>query len=68
MGMQVVSDEGEELGKVADILETGSNNVFQVEKAGEKPLLIPSIPECVLNIDLEAGTILVHLLPGLREL
>ena len=68
MGMQVVSDEGEELGKVADILETGSNNVFQVEKAGEKPLLIPSIPECVLNIDLEAGTMLVHLLPGLREL
>ena len=68
MGMQVISDEGEELGKVADILETGSNNVFQVEKAGEKPLLIPPIPECILNIDLEAGTVLVHLLPGLREL
>lgn len=68
MGMLVVTEEGEELGTVTDILQTGSNEVFQVEKAGARTLLIPSIPDCVLDMDLENKKLTVHLLPGLREL
>lgn len=68
IGMKVVSDEGEELGTVTDIIETGSNDVFQVEMPGGKELLIPSIPDCVVDIDLEKDILTVHLLPGLRDL
>ncbi len=68
MGMKVVSDTGEELGRVTDILETGSNEVFQVEQEARKPLLIPSIPDCVVNMDFEQNLLTVHLLPGLRDL
>lgn len=68
MGMRVVTDEGEELGTVTDILETGSNEVFQVEKEQKKTLLIPSIPDCVVDMDFEQNLLTVHLLPGLREI
>ena len=68
MGMRVVTDDGEELGTVTDILETGSNEVFQVEKEQGKSLLIPSIPDCVVDMDFEQNLLTVHLLPGLREI
>lgn len=68
LGMEVRDENGELLGQVADILETGSNEVFQVEQPGMKPLLIPSIPECILTMDLQNKKMTVHLLPGLREL
>ena len=63
-----MTDDGEELGTVTDILETGSNEVFQVEKEQGKPLLIPSIPDCVVDMDFEQNLLTVHLLPGLREI
>ena len=53
---------------MTDILETGSNEVFQVEKEQGKPLLIPSIPDCVVDMDFEQNLLTVHLLPGLREI
>ena len=68
MGMRVVTDKGEDLGIVTDILETGSNEVFQVEKEQGKQILIPSIPECVVEMDFEQNLLTVHLLPGLREI
>lgn len=68
LGMEVLDENGGLLGRVTDILETGSNEVIQVEKPGARPLLIPSIPECVLKLDVAAKQMIVHLLPGLREL
>ena len=65
IGLNVVSDAGEVLGQLSDVIETGANNVFVVSgTAGE--LLLPDIDEIVLNIDFEAGQMTVHLLPGLR--
>lgn len=63
-GMQVVSDEGVELGAISNIIETGANNVFVVKNASGE-LLIPDIDEVILDIDFENGRMLVHLLPGL---
>lgn len=67
IGLTVVSDEGEELGGLEDVLQTGANDVYVVSREGEKELLIPAIRECVREIDLTAGRMTVHLLPGLRE-
>ena len=61
-----VSDEGEDLGELTDVIQTGANDVYVFTKLGEADLLVPKIPDCVKEIDLEKGTILVHLLPGLR--
>ena len=67
LGCKVVSDVGEDLGVLDDVLQTGANDVYSVKKKGEKELLIPVIPQCVLNVDIEKKEILVHLLEGLRD-
>ena len=37
-----------------------------VKKAGANDLLIPAIKDCILDVDVENGTMKVHLLAGLR--
>ena len=66
IGLSVTSDEGEELGVIADVLQTGANDVYVVKKAGANALLIPAIKDCILDVDVENGTMKVHLLAGLR--
>ena len=66
IGIQVVSDQGEELGTISDVLQTGANDVYVVSKDGAKDLLIPAIHACIQNVDVAAGQMEVHLLPGLR--
>ena len=67
IGLQGVSDEGEDLGELIDVIQTGANDVYVFTKLGEADLLVPKIPDCVKEIDLEKGTVLIHLLPGLRD-
>ena len=66
--MKVVSDTGEELGIVRDVLETGANDVYIIKRKGAKDLLIPATEECVLDIDIENNVMTVHLLDGLLDL
>ena len=68
IGLSVESDEGEYLGEVSDVLQTGANDVYVLSKEGMDDILLPAIRECVKNVDLEGGKMTVHLLPGLREL
>ena len=63
-GLTVVTDTGETLGKLTRVIETGANNVFEVQGDGGEYLL-PDIAEVVLDIDFENGRMLVHILPGL---
>ena len=67
IGLQGVSDEGENLGELTDVIQTGANDVYVFTKKGEADLLVPKITDCVKEINLEKGTVLVHLLPGLRD-
>ena len=65
LGLRVLTDQGEELGEVAEILETGSNDVYIVEGASGQ-LLIPAIADVVRQVDLERGVMTVKLMEGLR--
>ncbi len=67
LGMQVVSDEGDELGRLVEFIETGANDVLVVRPPQGKDILLPDIDEVVLDIDLEGKQITVHLLDGLVE-
>jgi len=66
LGCSVVDDAGRELGIIRDVLQTGANDVYIVEKKDGGELLLPVIPDCILNVDIEAGVITVHILPGLE--
>ena len=63
----VYTEQGEFLGKVTDILETGSHDVYVVRHEG-KEYLIPSISEIVLTIDRELRKIIIRPIDGLLEL
>ena len=68
IGLAARSDEGENLGILSDVLQTGANDVYVLSKEGSDDILLPAIRECVKEVDLDNGEITVHLLPGLREL
>ena len=63
--LDVVDDNGNALGKLAEILETGANDVYVVRDEAGKEILLPAIPSVILNVDMEARIIKVHLLEGL---
>ncbi|MFP3155397.1 ribosome maturation factor RimM [Lachnospiraceae bacterium ZAX-1] len=66
IGMAVVSDEGEALGDIVDVLLTGANDVYVVAGQDKKELLLPAIKECILNVDMKGRIMRVHLMRGLR--
>ncbi len=67
VGLQVNTVNDECLGNVVEILQTGANDVYVVRDDGVE-ILIPARKEVVLDVDLEAGKMIVDLIPGLREL
>ena len=65
IGMRVRTDEGEDLGELQEILETGSNDVYIVRgDSGE--VLIPAMAQVVLEVDVAGGSMTVRLPGGLR--
>ena len=66
LGLKVVTDDGRELGVIKDVIETGANNVYDVQNEDGRRVLIPAIPQCILEVRLEEGDMKVHLLPGLE--
>jgi 16S rRNA processing protein RimM len=66
-GCKVVTDEGQELGEITDILSPGANDVWVVTLSSGKELLLPVIDEVVLNVDVKAKRVTVHLMEGLMS-
>ncbi len=64
IGLKCISDTGEELGEIKDVLETGANDVYVIDQ-GSNELLIPAIKDCILDVDMEAGIMHVHVMEGL---
>lgn len=65
LGLAVADEDGAELGEVTDIIETGANDVYVVQGADPRELLLPAIESVILKVDLDAGRLLVRLPDGL---
>lgn len=64
IGLDVVTVEGEELGKLSEILFTPANEIYVV--AGPRgQILLPAIADVVERVDLETGRVIVRLMEGL---
>ncbi len=68
LGLSVESDEGRKLGVLSDVLQTGANDVYVVKRPDGGELLLPVIDACILDVDLEQGRVLAHLMEGLLDL
>jgi 16S rRNA processing protein RimM len=67
IGLVVQTEDGETLGELVDIFETGSNDVYVV-KAGVREILIPATEEVILNVNLEARRMIIRPPDGLLDL
>ena len=67
IGLTVVSDEGDVVGVIADVFNTGANDIYDVKREGKKNLLLPVIDEVVKEIDMEKGQVTVHIMEGLDD-
>lgn len=65
IGMQVVSDDGKELGTLKEVMPTGANDVYVVADENGGELLLPAIKDCILSVDMEHKMIRIHLMKGL---
>lgn len=65
IGLEVYTEEGNLLGKVDDIYNTGASDIYVVKDELGKQILLPAIKEVIKQVDLEQEKIVVHLLDGL---
>jgi 16S rRNA processing protein RimM len=65
IGLEVYSENNIFLGKVENVISTGSNDVYVVKRKDKKELFIPAIHDVVKNIDLEKKRITINMVDGL---
>jgi 16S rRNA processing protein RimM len=65
IGLRVQTPQGEVIGTVTDVFETGANDVYVVQHPQHGEVLIPAHKETVVDIQPEAGIILMNLPEGL---
>lgn len=66
IGMDCITDGGQSLGKLTDVLRTGANDVYEITDGGKK-YYIPAIPSVVIKTDVEAGIMTVYPMEGLFD-
>ena len=67
IGMDVYLEDGSRFGVLTEVLETGANDVYEIKREKGDTVLIPAIKDCVRDVDVSAGRMTIHLLPGLIE-
>ena len=65
LGSEVYTDENVLLGKLEDIYNTGSNDIYVVKDELGKQVLLPAISDVIKNIDIKNKKITVHIVSGL---
>jgi len=64
-GFEVVDENGNGLGELVEIIETGANDVYVVRDSNGREILLPAIPSVILDLDPDRRLMRVHLLDGL---
>ena len=64
IGMEVFA-EGEQIGKITEVLDYPGNSVYVVK--GQYEYMIPAVNQFILETDMEANTMQVKLLEGMRS-
>ncbi len=68
LGLQVVTMDGQDVGKIVDIIVTGSNDVYVIKgKADRKEILIPAIKDVIKQVDLIRKMMYIEPMEGLLD-
>lgn len=65
IGLQVISENEQQIGMVVEILVTGANDVLVVQQKDNKEVLLPYVSEYLIEVNLDLGYLKMRILPGL---
>lgn len=65
IGVNVYTDNNEELGKIEDVYSTGANDIYVVKDDMGKQVLLPAIGDVIKDVDIQNKKMIVHLIDGL---
>ncbi len=74
IGLSVIDMDGNLLGKISDVIQNTSQDLYEVTRGGEiqsrgkKTFLIPVVDEFVKEINIDGGVVVVSLVEGLLDL
>lgn len=68
IGCTVFEDDGNELGRIKDVIFGAGSDIYDVDCGNGKNILIPVLDDVVLSVDIEGGIVKVKLPQGLREI
>ena len=63
IGLDVINEEGDKLGVLKEVLSPSVQQVYVV--AGEREIMIPAVPEFILETNIEGGYLKVRLIEGM---
>lgn len=65
IGLRIIDEQGQEIGVLREVLPTGANDVYEIERLDGTELLLPAIKQCILEVQIAQGYMRVHVLEGL---
>ncbi|MCY4205786.1 MAG: ribosome maturation factor RimM [Bacteroidetes bacterium] len=66
-GIEVVTEEGEIVGKLKDVWETQNYPLYLIERPGNKEIFIPAVPSLIVSTHIEQKRLVVRAVEGLLE-
>lgn len=67
VGCRVETEDGTLLGELKEVLKPGANDVYVVKPPKGKDILLPAIPDCIKEVDVENKLVRVHVMEGLID-
>ena len=67
IGLKILTETGIEIGILNDVISTGANDVYEVKMTDGGTILLPAIKDCIMDVDMEAGEMIVHIMKGLMD-
>jgi 16S rRNA processing protein RimM len=64
-GLRVLDEGGQDIGSLREVIQTGANDVYVIDLADGRELLLPAIRQCILDVAVAEGWMKVHILEGL---
>ncbi len=67
IGLNVEDEDGNHIGVIADVFNTGANDIYDVKREGKKNLLLPVIDQVVKKVELDNKRVIVNVMEGLDD-
>lgn len=67
IGLKVYDLDNNYLGEIKEIMESGANDVWIIQRVGQKDLLIPAISDVIKDIQVDQGKVTIEMLDGLDD-